>query len=216
MHLHITGIGQWRRIAVAGTTTGAGGAGTAGGDQAVMARDVGAVGHFPAAFVTGRTVAAGGEVLTRSTADPTTVDIVTAAAGIVNLRITGIDQRRRIQVTQATGTAGHRHQGGVARWIGGMQNLPGRGVTAGTVPSGGEVLADCRTDQGAGIGVMTANAVEMGVHADQGVIMTVCTGGTTDRHQSYMVRYGRMQGIPGIGVTANTGARRSLTDGNTD
>jgi len=56
VNLHVRTIGQWRRIAVAGTTTGAGTTGAGYRHQRVMARDVRAVGQLPAALVTGRTV----------------------------------------------------------------------------------------------------------------------------------------------------------------
>jgi len=86
----ITSIGQWWRIAVTVATTGAGATGAADSHQAVMARQVGAVGQRPAALMTGRAVATRYEGLTRGAADPDAIHIVTAAAGIVNLRITGI------------------------------------------------------------------------------------------------------------------------------
>jgi len=86
----IAGIGQRRRITVAVTATGPGRTGTNDGHQTGVVRRVGGMGHFPAALVTGCTVTANGKRLSRGAADPGAVDIVTAAAGVVNLRIAGI------------------------------------------------------------------------------------------------------------------------------
>ena len=73
MDLGVRSIDQWRRIAVA---VAAGGRGHL--DQAVVARNIRAMQSVPAAGMAGRTVATGGEVLTRSTADPTAIGIVAA------------------------------------------------------------------------------------------------------------------------------------------
>jgi len=64
VNLHICPIGQWRRIAVTGTTTGAGRTGANHGHQRGVIQVIGGMGHFPAALMTGRTVAAGREGLT--------------------------------------------------------------------------------------------------------------------------------------------------------
>ena len=61
-------------------------------------------------------------------------------------------------------------------------------VTAGTVSARSKGLADRKGETSAGGGVMTADAVVMGLRTDQGVVVTACTGGPADGHQSRMVR----------------------------
>jgi len=96
---------------------------------------VGTVDGVIAGIVTGGAVTAGGEILTRSAADQAAIGVMTAAAGVVNLRIAGIDQWRRITVTVAAAGAGgtgtdNGHQRGVVRGIGGVGHRPGVGMTS--------------------------------------------------------------------------------------
>ena len=111
------------------TAASAGRTGTDNGHQVVMAWQAGGMGHFPAALVTGCTVATDRKGLAGGTADPGAVDIVTAIAGVVNLRISSVDQRWWIQVTQCTGRSCYRHQWTVVGIGRGVQCIPGGGVT---------------------------------------------------------------------------------------
>ena len=99
---------------------------------------VGAVEGIIAGIVTGCAVTTGREVFVHRDAGQATVDIVTTAAGVVNLRIRTIDQWRRIAVTVTTAGAGRTgandgHQVGVVRGIGGVGHFPGIGMAGDTV-----------------------------------------------------------------------------------
>jgi len=103
-------------------------------DQVVMARDTVAVSCLPVAGVTGGTVTTGREVLARCNAEQSTASIVTAPAGVVHLRITGIDQWQRIAVTDTALGPAHGHQWRMVRGIGTrVQNVPGIGMAGQTV-----------------------------------------------------------------------------------
>ena len=169
------------------TAASAGRTGTDNGHQVVMAWQAGGMGHFPAALVTGCTVATDRKGLAGGTADPGAVDIVTAIAGVVNLRISSVDQRRWIQVTQSTGRTCYRHQRTVVGIGRGMQSIPGRRVTSHTVAT---VSRNTRL-QGWGCGVTQRTVIQVSGH-DRAVdrntgIVTVqtdgrATGDVTERH----------------------------------
>jgi len=100
------------------------------------------MGRFPSASVAGRTVTASGEVLADRQADQRATGYVVAGrTGVMNLRISVISQRRRIAVTAVTGRTGYSHQSAVIR-RGGVQTLPGAGVTASTITSGSKGFTD--------------------------------------------------------------------------
>ena len=103
---------------------------------------VGTVGGRKPAGMTACTVTTAGEVLADRAAEQSSVSIVAAAAGVVDLHITGIGQWRWITVTARTAGSGgpgsdHSHQWRVIRRIRGMQNLPGIGMASQTVTATG-------------------------------------------------------------------------------
>ena len=218
VNLGISGINQWRWITVTGATAGAGRAGAADCDQRVVTRDTAAVSQRPAAFMTGRTVATNGEGLAGGTADPDTIDIVTAAAGIVNLRIAVINQQRWITVTVTAGGRRHLNQAVMARRARRVGDLPAAGVTGGTGAAGGKVFTIRNANQGtAGIVTATAGIVNLritGIDQWQRIVVTDTTLSPAYGHQWRMVRGigTRVQNIPGIGMTGRTVA---TTDRNT-
>ena len=65
--------------------------------------------RIPRCTVTGGTVAARCKVLTVGKTDQTTVAVMTASAGVMDLRICIIDKRRRIAVTAGTISGGYLH-----------------------------------------------------------------------------------------------------------
>ena len=86
--------------------------------------------YFPAAGVTGRAGAAGGEVFTNSAADQATVHIVTACTTIVGIcRCAG----QGVVVTVRTAGCAHLNQAGMRWGVGGMQALPGGAVAGHTI-----------------------------------------------------------------------------------
>lgn len=168
--------------------------------------------------MTGGTFATVGEVLTNRTADQFTDDGVTATAGVVNLRVCIIGQWRRIVVTVATVARCNLNQRVVGRGIGGMNGFPGARMTGLAVAARGKGLADRGTEQITGRGIVTADTGKVGLHADQGVIMTTGAAGTADGDQRRMVRANRMVARPGVGMAADTVAAGGevLTNRQTD
>jgi len=199
-------------LVTAGTVVGAGGC-----HQSAVIRSCG-MDATPHAAMTGRAVASGSEVLTDRSADQRTVSIVTAGAVIVNLRVGCVSERRRIAVTARTTASTDLHQGVVARNIGGVGHDPTVSVTGRAVSAGGKIFANRQTNQGTGSGVMTAGAIKVGLNSNQRVVVAGGAGRTINRHQSGMVRYGRVKGIPGVGVTDGTitTSREVLPDRQTD
>ncbi len=83
----------------------------------------------------------------------------------------------------------------------------------------GSGLADGRADQGAGGGVMTADAgvVGLGCRTDQGVVVAARTVGRTDGDDAAVVGDGgRMQRLPAAGVAGGAVAGSGLADGRAD
>lgn len=103
--------------------------------------------RIPAAGVTGGTVAASGEGLSGSIAEQcTAAGTMTGRAGVMRLRITVIDQRRRIIVTaRTTGSAGC-HQGAVIGCTG-VDRTPATGMTGGAISTRCKIFANRETSQ---------------------------------------------------------------------
>lgn len=101
--------------------------------QIAVIGNIGRVGAIEVAGVTAGAIATDGEVLTDRQADQGTVDVVTAGAGIVHLRISGIGQRWRIIVTVATAGRSNLNQAVVAWKVDAMGRFPTTGVTGLTV-----------------------------------------------------------------------------------
>ena len=112
---------------------------------------------------------------------------------------------------QVTGAQGHGMP------VVGMQRVKGPGMAGRTVAR--RRLADGRSDQDAGIGVMTADAgvVGLGCCADQGVIVTAAAAGAAHCDEAAMIIGGRrVIRLPGVGVAGGTVARPGLADGRAD
>ncbi len=94
--------------------------------------------------------------------------VMTAGAGVV-----GLGRRTDQGVVVAARTTGRadRDQDAMVGCGGRMQRLPGAGMAGRAIAGAGS--ADCRADQGAGCGVMTAGAGVVGVgrRTDQGVVV---------------------------------------------
>jgi len=98
----------------------------------------------------------------------------------------------------------------------GLIRLWFRDVAEFAVTTGIEVLTVRPAEQSSGSGVMTVDTIEVGVHADQGIVVTIrsTTGRTGGIHQRLMVRYGHVDRIPVAEVTNSTVANNGniLTD----
>lgn len=128
--------------------------------------------------MTGRTVPTCGEILANGTTDQSSIDIVTAEAGIVNFRIASIGQWRRVAVTVATAGRYYLNQAVVARGIRRMSYLPGTDMTGGAVTTSGKILTGGQADQIPSIGIVTASTIIMGFSgsADQSIVVATTTG----------------------------------------
>ena len=98
-------------------------------NQVAVVRNVGCVGCVKVVAMTAGAITTGTEVLTNGQADQSTVNVMTAGAGIVHLRIAGIGQWWRIIVTVATAGRSDLNQAVVAWKIAGMSRFPAIGVT---------------------------------------------------------------------------------------
>ena len=90
--------------------------------------------------------------------------------------------------------------------------MAGRAITR-------SALADGRTDQDAGVDVVTADAGVVGFWCctDQGVVVTACTAGGTDGDESGVIKCcGRVIRLPGARVAGGTVAQSGLADGRAD
>ena len=151
----------------------------------------------PTVGMTAGTIASGGEVPADCQTPQAAVGIVTTGATVVG--IVGCAGQGVVVAACATGRC-HPDQRTVVRGISGMGRFPGFGMTAGTVAWGR--FACRKTDQCAGVGVMTGGAAVMGIGGgtDQGVIVTAATVGADHGHDHAMVRSNRMGRLPSAGM----------------
>jgi len=138
----------------------------------------------------GQTGSASDEVFTSRIAGQNAIYIMTITAGTVILSIAELNQRWWIEVTGGTAGAGRTgasncDQRSVVRGVcSGMGCHPRTGMTGGTIAADVKILADCIAEQSTGSGTMTAGAIRMRIHTNQGVVMTVCcpASGPDDGH----------------------------------
>jgi len=128
-----TGVMGAGRCAVQGVIMTAGTGGSGNLNQVAVIRNVGDMDRIKAIGMTGGTIATGGEVFTAGNAAQAAVGVVTAAAGVMHLRITGIGQWRRIIVTGRAVGRSNLNQTRVVRSINGMVRFPRASMTGGTV-----------------------------------------------------------------------------------
>ena len=128
-----TGVMGVGCAAVEGVVVTAVTAGCGNLNQITVVRNVRCVGGVKVVAMTAGTITTGREVLTNSQANQSTVDVVTAGAGIVDLRITGIGQWWRIIVTVTTAGCSNLNQTVVTWSIDRVGRFPTIGVTSFTV-----------------------------------------------------------------------------------
>ena len=126
----------------------------------------------------------------------------------------GAGRARRI-IGKIAGAYGNRM--GMAR----MERIKGIRMTGGTVAAYRKGLADCRTEQRTGGGVMAAGACVMNlritwIYQRRRICMTAGTAGCSDVHQGIMRRSRGMQGLPGTHMTAGTVGRVRVAYSRTD
>ena len=117
---------------------------------------MGRVSRTDDAGMAGTALATRGEIFADRRADQGAVPIVTARAAIVDFRVTGINQWRRIIVAVRTQAGCSSHQVGVSRGVVGMSLFPGVGMTGCTITR--RDFSRCKADQAAGHGIVTAGA----------------------------------------------------------